>query len=145
MSPSQGVDSPIVEVSLLPRSCIYVCNSNYCRVAWGNFTNFHHCKSRANCLYPLSESNLFQNGDRKTLSLGWWVHSAVWRWGFIELYTWNLYGFVSQCNPNKFNLKIQFISTNFIIPWASYQWCHLKAQVWPWGVMSAQTLSSGPL
>ena len=43
------------------------------------------------------------NGDRKRLCLGWWVHDAVCRWCFIELYTWNLHGFVTQGHPNKFN------------------------------------------
>ena len=28
---------------------------------------------------------------------------AVCRWWFIDLYTWNLYGFAHQCHPNKLN------------------------------------------
>ena len=35
--------------------------------------------------------------------LGWWTHSMVYRWCFVELCTWNLYNFVNHCYPNKFN------------------------------------------
>ena len=30
-----------------------------------------------------------------------WARDALCRWCFVELYAWNLYGFVNQCHPNK--------------------------------------------
>ena len=35
--------------------------------------------------------------------MGWWTHNTLHRWCIIELYTWNLYNFINQCHPNKFN------------------------------------------
>ena len=37
--------------------------------------------------------------------MGWWTHNTVYRWCIIELYPWNLYNFINQCHPNKFNKK----------------------------------------
>ena len=39
------------------------------------------------------------------LCLGRWVHNAVCKWCFLELYTGNLYGFVNQCHASKFKRK----------------------------------------
>ena len=43
----------------------------------------------------------WENVDGKRLFLGRWTHDVVCRWCFIELYTWNLYGFVKQYHPNN--------------------------------------------
>ena len=38
----------------------------------------------------------------------WVVNThAVYRWHIVELLTINLYNFIKQCHPNKFNLKIK--------------------------------------
>ena len=51
------------------------------------------------------------NCDRRDLTLGG-AHNTIYRWCIIELYTsWNLYNFINQCYPNKFNLKIKFKKT----------------------------------
>ena len=39
-----------------------------------------------------------RNRHGKRLDFGWWVHYAVSRC-LIELYTWNLYGFINQSHP----------------------------------------------
>ena len=39
--------------------------------------------------------------DEKRLCFGWQMHNTVCRWCFVQLYTWNLYGFIKQCHPNK--------------------------------------------
>ena len=44
-------------------------------------------------------------GDEKRFDFGWWPHTAICTWCIIELYTWNLYNFINQCHPNKFNNK----------------------------------------
>ena len=47
-----------------------------------------------------------EGGNRdKRLCLEPWVCDALCRWDFIELYSWNLYGFANQGSPDKFKLK----------------------------------------
>ena len=47
------------------------------------------------------------HGDGERL---WWAHNAMYRWyivsvfEFLELYTWNIYDFISQYHLNKFNI-----------------------------------------
>ena len=43
--------------------------------------------------------------------LGWWMHNTIYRGCSAELYTWNLYNFINQCYPNKFNSKKEFQAT----------------------------------
>ena len=42
-------------------------------------------------------------GDERRFDFGWWAHIAIYRCCSRELYTWNLYNFSNQCNPNEFN------------------------------------------
>ena len=37
------------------------------------------------------------------LTWGGEQYSVIYRGRIVELYTWNLYHFTSQCHPNKFN------------------------------------------
>ena len=46
-----------------------------------------------------------QDASRKQSFTGWWTHNAIHKWCIIELYAWNLYNFINQSYPNKFNLK----------------------------------------
>ena len=51
-----------------------------------------------------SEQKWVNWGPKETLL--WAMNAQAFRWCFIDLYTWNLYGFVNQCHPNKFNKNI---------------------------------------
>ena len=44
--------------------------------------------------------------------LGWWAHNTVYRWSVIELCIWNLYNFINQYHPNKFNKKEKMTTTD---------------------------------
>ena len=44
----------------------------------------------------VEEGNGGVNGDGRRLDLGWWAHNALYRWCIIELYTWNLYNFLTN-------------------------------------------------
>lgn len=35
------------------------------------------------------------------IDFGWWTHITICRWCIIELYTWTLYNFISQCHSSK--------------------------------------------
>ena len=51
------------------------------------------------------------NGDRRRLHSAWWTHHSIHRWCNIKLCTWNLYNFINQCHPNKFNTnKTHFLN-----------------------------------
>ena len=55
-------------------------------------------------------SSLSYNSPRSFTCLERWVHHAGCGWCFVELNTWNLYGFVNQHHPNKFNDNILYQS-----------------------------------
>lgn len=33
---------------------------------------------------------------------------------FIELYIWNLYGFINKCHPNRFDEKIAYVEVPYV-------------------------------
>ena len=53
-------------------------------------------------------------GDGRRLDLGWWTLNTIYRWCIIKLYTWNLYNFINQHYPNKFNKN--FLETYILLP-----------------------------
>ena len=61
------------------------------------------CQGKGTCGGVLEEGIGGINGDGRRPNLGWWIHNIVYRWRIVELCTWNLYNFVKQCCPNKFN------------------------------------------
>ena len=63
------------------------------------------------------------NRNGRRLALGWWTHNTIHRWHITELYTWNLYNFVNQCHPNKFDLKNIFkINVQHRKVWMNIKW-----------------------
>ena len=55
------------------------------------------------------------NGDWSTLE--WWTHNATHQWCITELYSWNLYNFISRCHLNKFSVKNRItLSSSVEIP-----------------------------
>ena len=59
------------------------------------------------------------NGDGQRICFWRWMHDVVCRWCFVELYTWNLYGFVNQTLLNKLN-NFFLNDVNFSNPWIWY-------------------------
>ena len=55
------------------------------------------------------------NGDRRRLYLEWWTHNTIYKWCIIELYTWNLYDFINQCYPNKFNFFKKHAISDYLV------------------------------
>ena len=41
-------------------------------------------------------------------------HNVIYIWFIIELYNWNLYNFINQCNSNKFKEEKYLKSMNFV-------------------------------
>lgn len=41
--------------------------------------------------------------DERGINSGWKTHNAIYRWGTIEIYAWNLHNFTNECHPNKLN------------------------------------------
>lgn len=39
------------------------------------------------------------NGARRRLGLGWWAHSAIYRWYSLELHIWNLCNHITNVTP----------------------------------------------
>ena len=54
-------------------------------------------------------------GGGKETSLWLLANNAQCRWCFIELYTWNLYSFINQWHPNKFNWNIYCICLRIFV------------------------------
>ena len=49
------------------------------------------------------------NGDGRRLDLGCWARNTVYRLHVVESCAWNLYNFVNQCHPNRFNKKEKWV------------------------------------
>ena len=51
----------------------------------------------------LREGGGAQRGNKwwQRLDLGWWIPNVICRLCVIDLYTWNLYGFINQCHLNS--------------------------------------------
>lgn len=57
-------------------------------------------------------------GDGRWFNFGWWAHNAIYRPCITEMYTWNLYNFLNQNHPKKFNLKIKIKLTKKSNMWS---------------------------
>ena len=73
----------------------------------------------------------------------WRVHNTMHSWCVIELYTWNLYHFINQCHPNKFNLKTHPVIHSRFVHFTInrlyfYPTPQKKHEIWTLKIMSAE-------